>query len=109
MPINKIDKILARSPSSGDALQKLLRNGEERTHLTRVLKHFFPTYLSDGVRSVKKSGTILYIECLNSSIATKIRFESESLKKALSCLSDFGKIDDIKTFVGKIPRISSDT
>ena len=109
MPINKIDNILARNPSSGGALQKLLRNGEERAHLTRVLKHFFPTHLSDGVRNVNKNGPILYIECLNSSIATKIRFESESLKKALSCLSDFGKIDDIKPFVGKFPRISSDT
>ena len=109
MPINKIDKMLARSPSSGGALQKLLRNGEERAHLTRVLEHSFPEYLSDGVRSVKKSGTILYVECLNSSIATNIRFESDSLKKALSCLSDFGKIDDLKPFVGKSPRISSDS
>ena len=108
MPTNKIDKILARSPSSGGTLQKLLRNGEERAHLTRVLKHSFPGYLSDGVRNVKKSGTILHIECLNSSIATKIRFESESFKKVLSCLSDFGKIDEIKPFVGKFSRASSD-
>ena len=108
MPINKIDMILARSPSSGGTLQKLLRDGEERGHLTRVLKHSFPDYLSDGVRSVKKGGTILYVECLNSSIATKVRFESDSLRKALSCLSDFGKIDEIRPFVGKFPRASSD-
>ena len=108
MPINKIDKILVRSPLSSGILQKLLRNGEERAHLTRILKHSFPEYLSDGVRNVKKSGTILYIECLNSSIATNIRFESESLKKALSCLSDFGKVDEIRPFVGKFPRASSD-
>ena len=106
MPIKKIDKILARSPSSGSTLQKLLRDGEERNHLTRVLKYSFPGYLSDGVRNVKKSGTILHIECLNSSIATKIRFESESFKKVLSCLSDFGKIDEIKPFVGKFPCAS---
>ena len=108
MPINKIDKVLAPKPSSGGTLQKLLRNSEERVHLTRVLKHSFPRYLSDGVRNVTKSGTILYVECLNSSIATNIRFESDSLKKALSCLSDFGKIDDIKPFVGRSPRTSSD-
>ena len=109
MPINKIDKVLERNLSSGGALQKLLRNGEERTHLTRVLKHSFPEYLSDGVRNVKKSGTILYVECLNSSIATKVRFESDSLKKALSCLSDFEKIDEVKPFVGKFPRARSDS
>ena len=108
MPINKIDEILTRGPSSGNTLQKLLRTGEERAHLTRVLKHSFPQYLSDGVRNVKKSGTILYIECLNASIATNIRFESDSLKKKLSYLSDFGKIDDIKTFVGKFPRVTTD-
>ena len=109
MPIHKIDKILARSPSSGGTLQKLLRNGEDRSHLTRVLKHSLPQYLSVGVRNVKKSGTILYVECLNSSIATNIRFESNSLKKALSCLSDFGKIEDIKPFVGKSPRVGSNS
>ena len=108
MPINKIDEMLARNPSSGGTLQKLLRNSEERAHLTRVLKHSFPEYLSDGVRNVKKSGTILYVECLNSSIATKVRFESDSLKKALSHLSDFGKIDEIRPFVGKFPHASSD-
>ena len=108
MPINKIDKILERSPSSGGSLQKLLRNGEERAHLTRVLKNSFPEYLSDGVRNVKKSGTILYVECLNSSIATEIRFESESLRRSLSCLSDFGKIDEIKPFVGKFSRANYD-
>ena len=108
MPANKIDKILARSPSSGGPLQKLLRNGDERAHLTRVLKHSFPEYLSDGIRNVKKSGTILHVECLNSSIATKIRFESDSLKEEISCLSDFGKIDEIKPFVGKFSRESSD-
>ena len=108
MPVKKIDKILARSPSSGGALQKLLRNGDEKAHLTRVLKHSFPKYLSDGIRNVKKSGTILHVECLNSSTATNIRFESESLKKAISSLSDFGKIDEIKPFVGKFSRASSD-
>ena len=108
MPVNKIDKILARSPLSGGALQKLLRDCDEKAHLTRVLKHSFPKYLSDGIRNVKKSGTILHVECLNSSIATNIRFESDSLKKALSCLSDFGKIDEIKPFVGKFSRASSD-
>ena len=109
MPINKIDKILARNPSSGGILQKLLRNDEERAHLTRVLKHSFPDYLSDGIRNVKKTGTILYVECLNSSIATNIRFESDRLKKALSRLSDFGEIDEIKPFVGKSSRASSDS
>ena len=107
MPINKIDKILARSPSSGGTLQKLLRNGDERAHLTRILKHSFPERLSDGVSNVKKSGTILHIECLNSSIATNIRFESDDLKKALSRLSDFGKIDEIRPFVGKFSRAGS--
>ena len=105
MPINKIDQILALSPSSGGTLQKLLRNGEERAHLTRVLRRSFPENLSDGVRNVKKSGTTLYVECLNSSIATNLRFESDRLKKEISCLSDFGKIDDIKPFVGKFTRV----
>ena len=108
MPTNKIDKILARSPSSGGTLQKLLRNGDEKAHLTSVLKHSLPKYLSDGIRNVKRSGTILHVECLNSSIATNIRFESDSLRKALSCLSDFGEIDEIKPFVGKFSRASSD-
>ena len=108
MPANKIDKILAPSPSSGGTLQKLLRNGDEKAHLTSVLKHSFPKYLSDGIRNVKRSGTILHVECLNSSIATNIRFESDSLRKALSCLSDFGEIDEIKPFVGKFSRASSD-
>lgn len=108
MPVNKIDKILARSPSSGGTLQKLLRNGDEKAHLTSVLKHSLPKYLSDGIRNVKRSGTILHVECLNSSIATNIRFESDSLRKALSCLSDFGEIDEIKPFVGKFSRASSD-
>ena len=108
MPIKKIDKILEHSPSSGGSLQRLLRNGEERAHLTRVLKHSFPEHLSDGVRNVKKSGTTLYVECINSSIATKIRFESERLRRSLSCLSDFGEIDEIKTFVGNFSRASSD-
>ena len=108
MPIKKIDKVLALSSSSGGALQKLLRDGEERAHLTRVLKHSFPPHLRDGVRNVKKSGTTLFVECLNASIATNIRFESDILKGALSSLSDFGKIDDIKTFVGKFPRVSLD-
>ena len=108
MTVNRVDKILGRSPTSGGALQKLLRNGEERAHLTRVLKHSFPKHLSDGVRNVKKSGPILYIEFLNASIATTIRFESDSLRKILSSLNDFGIIDDIKPFVGKVPRASSD-
>ena len=106
--VNKIDKILAHSPVSGGALQKLLRNGDKKAHLTRVLRHSFPEYLSEGIRNVKKSGTTLHVECLNSSIATKIRFESDSLTKAISCLSDFGKIDEIKPFVGKLSRESSD-
>ena len=109
MPVNKIDKILANSPSSGGTLQELLRKGDERAHLTRLLRHSFPKYLSDGIRSAKKSGTILHIECLNSSIATKIRFESDSLKKLLSYLSDFEKIDEIKPFVGKFSHTSSDS
>ena len=104
MPTNKIDKILERSLSSGGTLQKLLRNRDEKAHLTSVLRSSLPQYLSDGIRSVKKSGTILQVECLNSSIATNIRFESDSLRKALSCLSDFGEIDEIKTFVGKFSR-----
>ena len=108
MPVNKIDKILARSSSSVGALQKLLRVGDETAHLTRILKHSFPKYLSDGIRNVKKNGTILHVECLNSSIATNIRFESDSLKKTLSCLSDFEKIDEIKPFVGKFSRESLD-
>ena len=108
MPVKRIDNILAHAPAKGGALQKLIRNGNEKAHLTRVLKQSFPKNLSDGVRNVKKSGTNLYVECVNSSIATNIRFESDSLTKALSCLSDFGRIDDIKPFVGKSPRISSD-
>ncbi len=106
MAVNKIDKILAHSPSSGGALQKLLRNGYEKAHLTCVLKHSFPKYLSDGIKNVKKSGTILHVECLNSSIATNIRFESDNLKKELSYLSDFGKIDEIRPFVGNFPGAS---
>ena len=108
MPINKIDKILERSPSLGGTLQKLLRRGFERAHLTRVLKHTFPKHLSDGIKNVKKNGTALHVECLNSSIATNIRFDSDSLKKVLSCLSDFGEINEIKPFVGKFSRESSD-
>ena len=108
MPVKKVDKILVDDPSSGGALQKLLRNANDNTNLTRVLKSSCPEHLSDGVRSVKKSGPILYIECLNASIATNIRFESDSLKASLSRLSDFGNIEDIKPFVGKLPRVSSD-
>ena len=106
--VNKIDKILAHVPSSGGALQKLLRNGDEKAHLTRILRNSFPKHLSDGIRNVRKSGTILHVECLNSSIATNIRFDSDSLKKVLSCLSDFGEINEIKPFVGKFSRESSD-
>ena len=108
MTFSKIDRILAHTPGSGGALQKLLRNGDERAHLTRILRRSFPKYLGDGVRSVKKSGTVLYVECLNSSIATTIRFESDSLKETLSCLSDFGQIDEIKPFVGKFSQESLD-
>lgn len=108
MTFKKIDKILALDKASGGALQKLLRNGDEKAHLTRILKHSFPSHLSEGIRNVKKNGTILHVECQNSSIATNIRFESDSLKKALSCLSDFGKIDEIKPFVGKFSRESAD-
>jgi len=108
VPTNKIDKILAPSPSSGGILQKLLRNRDEKAHLTSVLRNSLPKYLSDGIRNVKKSGTTLHVECLNSSIATNIRFESDSLRKALSCLSDFGEIDEIKTFVGKFSCAGSD-
>jgi hypothetical protein len=108
VPAKKIDKILTRSPSSGGTLQRLLRNGDEKAQLTSVLKHSLPKYLSDGVRNARKSGTILHVECLNSSIATNIRFESDSLRKSLSCLSDFGEIDEIKPFVGKFSRASSD-
>ena len=108
MPVNKIDKIIEHSPSSNGALQKLIRNANEKAHLTRVLKNSFPKYLSDGIKNVKKNGTILYIECLNAAIATNIRFESDSLKIALSTLSDFGNIDEIKPFVGKFSSASSD-
>ena len=108
MSVNKIDKILAHVPASGGALQKLLRNGDEKAHLTRIIRNSFPKYLGDGIRNVRKRGTILHVECLNSSIATNIRFESDSLKKILSCLSDFGEINEIKPFVGKFSRESSD-
>ena len=108
MPVNKINKIIEHSPSSNSALQKLIRNANEKAHLTRVLKNSFPKHLSDGIKNVKKKGTILYIECLNSAIATNIRFESDSLKNALSSLSDFGKIDEIKPFVGKFSNTTSD-
>ena len=108
MAVNKIDKILAHSPASGGALEKLLKNGHEKAHLTRVLKYSFPRYLSEGIKSVKKSGTILYVECLNASIATNIRFETDNLKRALSCLTDFGRIDEIKPFVGNFSSAGSD-
>ena len=108
MPINKIDKILEHSPSLGGTLQKLLKNANEKAHLTRILKHSFPKNMSDGIKTVKKSGSTLYIECLNSSIATTIRFESGGLKKMLSSLSDFEKIDEIKTFVGNFSTLNSD-
>jgi len=106
--VNKIDKILGHSPTSGGALQKLLRRGYERAHLTRVLKHTFPKHLSDGIKNVKKNGTALHVECLNSSIATIIRFESDNLKEALSGLSDFKDIDEIRPFVGSFSRANSD-
>jgi len=106
--VNKIDKILGHSPTSGGALQKLLRRGYERTHLTRVLKHTFPKHLSDGIKNVKKNGTALHVECLDSSIATIIRFESDNLKEVLSGLSDFKDIDEIRPFVGKFSRANSD-
>ena len=108
MTVNKIDKILGHSPTSGGALQKLLRRGYEKAHLTRVLKHTFPKHLSDGIKNVKKNGTALHVECLNSSIATNIRFESESLKEVLSCLSDFKDIDEIRPFVGNFSRANSE-
>ena len=108
MTVNKIDKILGHSPTSGGALQKLLRRGYERAHLTRVLKHTFPKHLSDGIKNVKKNGTALHVECLNSSIATIIRFESDNLKEALSGLSDFKDIDEIRPFVGSFSRANSD-
>ena len=108
MTVNKIDKILGHSPTSGGALQKLLRRGYERAHLTRVLKHTFPKHLSDGIKNVKKNGTALHVECLNSSIATIIRFESDNLKEALSGLSDFKDIDEIRPFVGNFSRANSD-
>ena len=108
MAVNKIDKILARSPSSGGTLQKLLINADERAHLTRILRNSFPKHLSDGIRNTRKSGTILHVECLNSSIATNIRFDSDGLKKILSCLSDFGEINEIKPFVGKFSSDSSE-
>ena len=108
MTVNKIDKILGHSPTSGGALQKLLRRGYERAHLTRVLKHTFPKHLSDGIKNVKKNGTALHVECLNSSIATIIRFESDNLKEALSGLSDFKDIDEIRPFVGNFSRANSE-
>ena len=108
MTVNKIDKILGHSPTSGGALQKLLRRGYERAHLTRVLKHTFPKHLSDGIKNVKKNGTALHVECLDSSIATIIRFESDNLKEALSGLSDFKDIDEIRPFVGSFSRANSD-
>ena len=108
MPVNKIDKILAHSPSSGGALQKLIRNANEKAHLTRLLKNSFPEHLSDGIKNVTKNGKILNIECLNAAIATSIRFESDSLKNSLSCLSDFGRIDEIKPFVGNFSSAGSD-
>ena len=109
MTVNKIDKILARNTSPGGILQKLLRTGQERAYLTRIFKHYFPENLSDGIKNVKKSGTVLHVECLNSSIATTVRFESDNLNKALSCLSDFGKIDEIRPFVGNSSNSSSDS
>ena len=108
MTVNKIDKILGHSPTSGGALQKLLRRGYERAHLTRVLKHTFPKHLSDGIKNVKKNGTALHVECLNSSIATIIRYESDNLKEVLSGLSDFKDIDEIRPFVGNFSRANSD-
>ena len=108
MTVNKIDKILGHSPTSGGALQKLLRRGYERAHLTRVLKHTFPKHLSDGIKNVKKNGTALHVECLNSSVATIIRFESDNLKEALSGLSDFKDIDEIRPFVGNFSRANSE-
>ena len=108
MTVNRIDKILGRSPTSGGALQKLLRRGDEKAHLTRVLKHAFPKHLGDGIKNVKKSGTALHVECLNSSIATIVRFESDNLREVLSCLSDFKDIDEIKPFVGNFSRANSD-
>ena len=108
MTVKKIDKILGHGPTSGGALQKLLSRGDERAHFTRVLKRTFPEHLSDGIKNVAKNGTALHIECLNSSIATNIRFESESLKEVLSCLSDFRDIDEIRPFVGNFSRANSE-
>ena len=108
MTVNRIDKILRHAPSSGGTLQKLLRRGDEKAHLTRVLKHAFPKHLSDGIKNVKRSGTALHVECLNSSIATLIRFESDNLRELLSCLSDFKDIDEIRPFVGNFSRANSD-
>ena len=56
MPVRKIDKIIEHSPSSNGALQKLIRNANEKAHLTRILKYSSRKYLSGGIKSVKKKG-----------------------------------------------------
>ncbi len=108
MKTKKIDNILAASSSSHSALQTLIRNANEKAHLQRVLRKAFPTSLSQGIKSVRKTGTTLSIECLNSAIATNIRFDSHNLLQKLSSLNDFVSVDEIKPFVGRFTVKNSD-
>ena len=101
MTTKKIDDILSAGSPSHSALQTLIRNANEKGHLQRVIQEAFPRSLSQGIKSVKKTGTTLHIECLNSAIATNIRFDSQNLLQKLSSLNDFGSIDKIKPFVGR--------
>ena len=109
MTTKKIDKILSAGSSSDSALQKLMRSVNEQAHLRRVILVTFPRSLSHGIKSVKKKGTTLHIECLNSAIATNLRFKSQDLIKRLSTLQDFENVAEIKPWVGRFTVKRSDT
>ena len=99
MPIHKLDDLLSHTSSADGAFQKLMRKADEKAYLKRILESSFPEDLTKGINSVTRKGSTLHIGCLNSSIATRIRFESDRLLLTLSTLQDFEKLAKIKTFV----------
>ena len=79
-----------------NALARLVRRAELRESWTEQLRAVLPPSIAPHCRVANIRGTRLTIQVVDSSWATRLRFELPKVTQALTALEDFAGVEEIK-------------
>jgi len=96
VPQLKVNDFLASGQPTKGPLQRLLNKANAQIGWTGELRAVLPDELARECRVLDIRGAVLVIGCRSAASATRIRFEADTIVRALACLQDFSGVREIQ-------------